>query len=227
MISPSFFLIILNFIVILTLGFYDTLLLLIIIFPWTVLLFIAFTYKGLRFSNKDVIYQYSGKLYWIGKGTFKATMIALLNLLISAVLIPRDVMNLLDSQFGPLTSILLLFMLPMPGFLLINMERKNQEKLYDLLYEHICLKNNEIPLFIVLTNELFGTKYKQYTDEYFKQMDLIRGSMHEYLIKEIPQISPFIDIESSYYLSLDQLAIFMAKKTFKPDNTIGEIKNID
>ena len=226
MFSPLFFLIILNYLVILTLGFYDTFLLLIIIFPWTVLLYVAFTYKGLRFSDNDIIYQYSGKLYWIGKGTFKATMIALLNLLISAILIPSNVMNILDSQFGPLTSILILFMLPMPGFLLISMERKNQEKLYELLYEHICLKNNEIPLFIVLTNEL-RTKYKEYTDEYFKQIDIIRRSMHEYLTKEIPRIAPFVDIESSYYLRLDQLALFMAKKTFKPENTIGEIKNID
>ena len=210
---------------ILFLGFYDSFLLLIIILPWTTLLYVAFTYRGFRFSDDDVIYQYSGKLYWVGKGAFRSTLVALLNLLLSAILIPNSTLRLFDSYYGPLTSYLILIIIPLPGFLLISMEKKTQETLYELLYQQICLKNDEIPLFIVLTNELI-TNFKPYSDEYFEKLAVIRQSLYEHLTKELPQIEPFVNIESSYCLNLDHLAMYMAKKTFKQDVTT-EIKNID
>ena len=225
MVSLPFLLISGNFLLIFSLVASNSSLLLLIIFPWTTLLFLGFTYKGFRFSDNDIICKYAGRLYWTGQGSFKATLIAVLNLLILAIMIPSSEMQVFDLRFGPLTSVLILIMLPIPGFLLFSMKKTDQEKLYALLHDRFCAENSEIPLFIVLTNELL-TKYKQYTIEYFNQMELSRQECHAYLTKDIPHLSPFINIESSYALNLDDLALFLAKKTFKSDNTIG-IKNTD
>jgi hypothetical protein len=223
--SLPFFLFLGNFLLIFSLAAYDSYLLLLIVFPWTTLLFLGFTYKGFRFSDNDIILKYAGRLFWTGKGSFKATLIAVLNLLLLAIMIPSSVMEVFDLRFGPFTSMLILLILPIPGFLLFSIKKADQEKLYGLLYDQLYLESSDIPLFIVLTNELL-IKYKQYTIEYFNQMELIRKECHAYLTEELPQLSPFIDIESSYSLNLDDLTLFLTKKTFKPDNTIG-IKNTD
>ena len=54
-------------------------------------------------------------------------------------------------------------------------------------------------------------------------MDLVRKSVHEYLVREIPQISLFFDLDQTYHLNLENLALFVTKKTIAP--VMGEIKN--
>jgi len=183
----------------------------------------AFSLKGLTFTSEDLIYQYSGKLFWVGKGSFQATMIASLNLVLTALIVPNDTFTLFDQQFGSFSSILLLILLPMPGFLLFILKGKDQERLYTLIYQNMIVVG-EVPFFTVLTNELM-TKIQQSSDDYFEQINKIRESVYNYLSDQYPHISPFIDYNQSYHLNLENLALFLTKKTLTPDNLIGEIKN--
>jgi len=221
--SPFFFLFILNVLVIFILGFSNSYLLLLILIPWTIVLFIAFSLKGLTFTSEDLIYQYSGKLFWVGKGSFQATMIASLNLVLTALIVPNDTLTLFDQQFGSFSSILLLILLPMPGFLLFILKGKDQERLYTLIYQNMIV-TGEVPFFTVLTNELM-TKIQQYSDDYFTQINKIRESVYNYLSDLYPHISPFIDYNQSYHLNLENLALFLTKKTLTPVEAAGEIKN--
>jgi len=222
--SPLFSLFILNMFVIFVLGFYNSYLLLLILMPWTIVLFVAFSLKGLTFNSEDLIYQYSGKLFWVGKGSFQATMIASLNLISTALIIPNDTLALFDQQFGAFSSLLLLILQPMPGFLLFIYKGKDQDHLYELIYQNMIVLG-EVPFFTVLTNEL-RTGIKQYSEEYFEQINKIRESVYDYLSGEYPHISPFIDYTQSYHLNLENLALFLTKKTLTPDNSTGEIKNV-
>ncbi|MHA2325572.1 MAG: hypothetical protein ACXACB_09230, partial [Promethearchaeota archaeon] len=86
------------------------------------------------------------------------------------------------------------------------------------------LQADEAPIFLVLTNNLL-IKHKQYSDEYFKQIEEIRKNVYEYLEAEFPQITPFIDINASYHLNLENLAIILTRKIFSQNNSMGEIKS--
>ena len=175
------------------------------------------------FSNDNPVYQYSGRLFWIGKRSFQATMIASLNLILTALIIPSDTLSIFDQQFGSFSSMLLLIVLPTPGFILYQLKGKDQESLYQLIYQNLVVLE-EVPFFTVLTNELL-TEIQRYSDEYFEQIDKIRESIHRYLVEQYPEISPFIDYSKSYHLNLENLALFLTKKTLNPGNLIGEIKN--
>ena len=209
--------------VIFILGFSNSYLLLLISLPWSIVLFLAFSLKGLTFTSEDLIYQYSGKLFWVGKGSFQATIIASLNLVLTALIVPDETFTLFDQQFGSFSSILLLILLPMPGFLLFILKGKDQERLDTLIYQNMIV-SGEVPFFTVLTNELM-TKIQQYSDDYFEQINKIRESVYNYLSDQYPHISPFVDYNQSYHLNLENLALFLTKKTLTPDNLIGEIKN--
>ncbi len=175
----------------------------------------------MSFSNKDPIHQYSGKLYWIGRGSFQSTLTASLNLIISAMIISNDSIVRFETQFGFLSPIMILFLLPMPGFFLILSNGKNQEQLYDLISEKI-LSGDETPHFVLLTSELYQ-KIQRYSEDYFKQIDLIKKSVFEYIKGEFPEIAPFYDSEQSYHLNLENLALFITKKTIP--QVMGENKN--
>ncbi len=220
---PLFLLFILDIIIILFLGFYNSYLLLLVILPWTIILFMAFSLKGLTFSSEDLIYRYSGRLYWVGKRSFQATMVASLNLILTALIVPDNIIIVFDQQFGTFTSILLLILLPMPGFFLFIIKGKDQDRLYELIYQNMILIG-EAPFFTVLTNELI-TKIQQYSDEYFEQLNKIRESVYDYLSEQYPNISSFVDHTQSYHLNLENLALFLTKKTLTPDNLTGGIKN--
>lgn len=101
--------------------------------------------------------------------------------------------------------------------------KKDQEKLYNLIYQNL-LQAEEIPIFVVLTNNLLAD-YKQYSEEYFNKIEEIRENVYEYLEVNFSKMTPFIDINSSYHLNLENLAFFITKKTFSQNNTMGEIKN--
>ncbi len=220
---PSLFFILslLNFLFIFALGFFDSYLLLLCLLPWTIIFYAILSFKGISFTNRDPIHQYSGKLYWIGRGSFQATLVASLNLIISALIISNESLSQFDLQFGSFSSIMILFLLPMPGFLLFLLNGKNQEHLYELMSKKILSSDKEAP-FVLLTNELL-TKFQRYSDEYFKQLDLVRRSVHAYIDGEFPQISSFFDLDQSYHLNLENLALFVTKKTVAP--VMGEIKN--
>ncbi|MHA1541914.1 MAG: hypothetical protein ACTSQH_02940 [Candidatus Hodarchaeales archaeon] len=82
----------------------------------------------------------------------------------------------------------------------------------------------EVPFFAVLTNELL-TNIQKYSDEYFEQINKIRESVYDYLSEKYPNISVFVDHTQSYHLNLENLALFLTKKTLTLDNLTGEIKN--
>ena len=175
----------------------------------------------MSFTNSDPIHHYSGKLYWIGRGSIQATLLACLNIVVSALLMSNEALSQFDLQFGSFSSILIFFLLPMPGFLLFMINGKNQEYLYDLLTKELLSTDEEIP-FVFMTNELL-TKFQRYSNEYFKQLDLVRKSVHEHINRKFPQISSFFDLNQSYHLNLENLALFVTRKTVAP--VMGEIKN--
>ncbi|MHA2174562.1 MAG: hypothetical protein ACXABI_07015 [Candidatus Hodarchaeales archaeon] len=213
----------LNFFIIFFIGLSDGYLLLLILLPWTIFVYISLVTKGFRISEDNLIYHYSGRLYWIGKRSFQATLLASLNLIISALIIPNTDFTNFDQQFGPLSSLLILFFLPMPGILIMSLTNNDREKLYNLMHQKL-LQADEAPIFLVLTNNLL-IKHKQYSDEYFKQIEEIRKNVYEYLEAEFPQITPFIDINASYHLNLENLAIILTRKIFSQNNSMGEIKS--
>ena len=220
---PLFLLFILDIIIILSLGFYNSYLLLLVILPWTIILFIAFTLKGLTFSGEDPIHRYSGRLYWVGRRSFQATMVASLNLILTALIIPDNTIAAFDQQFGTFSSVLLLILLPMPGYFLFVLKGKDRDRLYDLIYRNMTVIE-EVPFFTVLTNELI-TNIQKYSDEYFEQINKIRESAYDYLSEQYPNVSIFVDHTQPYHLNLENLALFLTKKTLTPDNLIGGIKN--
>ena len=220
---PLFLLFILDISIILFLGFYNSYLLLLVILPWTIILFIAFTLKGLTFNSEDPIYRYSGRLYWVGKRSFQVTMVASLNLILTALIIPDNTITAFDQQFGTLSSVLLLILLPMPGYFLFVLKGKDQDRLYNLIYRNMTVIE-EVPFFTVLTNDLI-TNIQKYSEEYFEQINKIRESVYDYLSEQYPNISVFVDHTQPYHLNLENLALFLTKKTLTPDNLTGGIKN--
>jgi hypothetical protein len=183
----------------------------------------AFTLKGLTCDSEDTIYRYSGRLYWVGKRAFQVTMVASLNLILTALIIPDNTIATFDQQFGTFSSVFLLILLPMPGYFLFVLKGKDQDRLYNLIYQNMTVLE-EVPFFAVLTNDLI-TNIQKYSDEYFEQINKIRESVFDYLSEQYPNISVFVDHTQPYHLNLENLALFLTKKTLTLDNLTGGIKN--
>ncbi len=185
-------------------------LLLFLIIPWTLLIYIVFCFKGYRFSSDNYIHQIAGRLYWISKGSFSASLIAIFNVILGALLVPDASLAQFDAQFGPFTSLIVFIFLPLPGFLIISLKGEEQEKLYQFFLQEITDKN-EAPDFIILTNELI-TKKEHYTEEFRIQQEKVRESVFHYIESKFPVLVPFFEPKQPFKLNSENLAIYLTKK---------------
>lgn len=194
----------------------DGFLLIILIIPWTLLIYAVLCFKGLRLTMNDLLQQLAGKLYWISKGVFQATVITVINVILGIILIPNSSLAQFDQFFGIFSSILIFMLLPIPGFLILSLKREDQERLYDLIYQEM-IKRGEAPEFIELTSELLANK-ERYTDEYTNQLEKVRNYIYQYLHQNFYQISPYFLQTQSHRLNLESLAIFLTKKATLTEN---------
>jgi len=152
----------------------------------------------------------AGRLYWISKGSFSASIIAIFNVILGALIVPDASLAQFDAQFGPFTSLIVFIFLPLPGFLIINLQGEEQEKLYHYFLQEIT-SNDEAPDFILFTNELI-TKKEQYTEDYRIQLEKVRESVFQYVETKFPILTPFFDPKQSFKLNSENLAIYLTKK---------------
>ncbi|MFX0172071.1 MAG: hypothetical protein ACFE9L_09130 [Candidatus Hodarchaeota archaeon] len=209
---PSLFLIIFLFDLVLLAvihsinGFFS----IILVFPLTLTIYASLCFKGFRFSASENIKQIAGKLYWIGKGTNQATLIAIFNAVFSSLITPDSILVQFDQQFGFLTSTFIFLLQPLPGFLIFSFIGQDQEQLYDSIYQEI-IRRGEAPEFIILTSELL-TKTQRYSEDYMSQTQKVQEATFHYIQQQFPSISHFFEPKLSYRFNLENLAIFLTKK---------------
>lgn len=189
----------------------EGLFLLIAIIPWTLLLYGVLCYQGFRFSSTDPLHQLAGKLFFVGKGNVQGSIIAIVNVVLGAFLVPNTSLIQFEEQFGPFTSILLFLVLPLPGFFINSLQTENQERLYGLIYQEMIGKD-EKPVFIDQVFELL-TNTKRYSDEYRLGVEQARDDTFKYLEHSFQQIAPYFNQTKSLRLNIENLAIFITKKS--------------
>ncbi|MFW9905754.1 MAG: hypothetical protein ACFFFH_15585 [Candidatus Thorarchaeota archaeon] len=193
----------------------DGLLLLLLIIPWTLLIYTVLYVRGVRFSAKDPLEQLAGRLYWISQGAFQSTVIAVINIILGVIIIPDfSLMQFEQNLFFNPTFIFLL--LPLPSFLILNMKKMDQERLYGLIYQEM-LERGVAPPFIEITSELLTMK-ERYTEAYANRLKEVRNYAYQFLYQNFPQISPFFQQEQNHHLNLENLAIFLTKRVISPEN---------
>ncbi|MFX1545735.1 MAG: hypothetical protein ACFFCU_05970 [Promethearchaeota archaeon] len=215
---PSLFLLVLllNFIFIGVVISVNGFLLLILIIPWTLFIYTVLCFKSMRFSATNPLYQLAGKLYWISQGTFHATIITIVNILLGALIIPDSSLTQFELNFGSLSYIMVFMLLPFPSFFIFNMKNEDQEHLYDLIYQEM-LQKDEAPQFIELTSELL-TMTERYSNDYIKQLKKVQNYLYHYIQQEFQLISPFFSQNQAFRLNLENLAIFLTKKMTSLEN---------
>ncbi|MFX0123042.1 MAG: hypothetical protein ACFFAE_05350 [Candidatus Hodarchaeota archaeon] len=194
----------------------DGFLFLLLIFPWTVVIYTVLCFNGLRFSSNDQLQQLAGRLYWISRGTFQSTVIAVMNIILGIIIIPDSSLKQFELTFGTFSSILVFLLLPFPGFLILNLKKVDQERLYSLIYQEM-VQRGEAPQFIELTSELL-TMTERYTEEYTNLLTKVRDYIYQYLKQNFHQISPFFQQEQHHHLNLENLAIFLTRQATSLEN---------
>lgn len=196
----------------------DGFLLLLLIFPWTILVYTVLCFKGLRFSSNDHLEQLAGRLYWISQGTFQGTVIAVMNIILGVIIIPDSSLTQFEEIFWRFSSILVFLLLPLPGFLILNLKKVDQERLYGLIYLEM-VQRGEAPQFIELTSELL-TMTERYTEEYINRLKKVRDYVYQFIKQNFQQISPFFQQEQNHYLNLESLAFFLTRKATSLENEL-------
>lgn len=196
----------------------DGLLLLILILPWTSFVYIVLCFKGLRFSTGDHLEQLAGRLYWLSQGVFQSTVIAVINIVLGVIIIPDSSIKQFQGIFGLFSSIIVFLLLPLPGFVILNLKNMDQEQLYGLIY-HQMVGRGEAPQFVEITSELLTMK-ERYTEEYRNRLKEVRDYTYQFIHQNFPQISPFFQQDQNHYLNLENLAIFLTRKIISLENEL-------
>lgn len=193
----------------------DGALLLLLIIPWTLLIYTVLCFKGLRFSANDHLEQLAGRLYWISQGAFQSTVIAVINIILGMIIIPEFSLMQFEQYFF-FSSTFIFLVLPLPSFLILNMKKMDQERLYGLIYEEM-VERGVAPPFIEITSELLAMK-ERYTEEYTNRLNEVRNHVYQFLNQNFPQISPFFHQEQNHRLNLENLAIFLTRRVISIEN---------
>ena len=188
----------------------DGLLLLILIIPWTTFVYIVLCFKGIRFSTSDHLEQLAGRLYWLSQGVFQSTVITVINVVLGVIIIPDSSLTQFELIFGLFSSIIVFLLLPLPGFIILNLKNMDQERFYGLIYQEMVNKG-EAPQFIEITSELLTMK-ERYTEEYRNRLKEVRDYSYQFIHQNFPRISPFFQQEQNHHLNLENLAIFLTRK---------------
>ncbi|UCE13060.1 MAG: hypothetical protein JSV04_12820 [Candidatus Heimdallarchaeota archaeon] len=197
--------------------------LLMLLVPWTFFIYAIFCLKGLNFSSNDSFQHLAGKLFWLGQGVFQATVIAIINVILGALLIPDSSIAQFEQEFGVFSSGLILMLCPLPSFFILNFKKEDQERLYQLIFQDMIRKGESLE-FIELTTELLSKK-DRFTEEYRNQLDKVREYSYQFIEKNYPQIAPFFNQKQSFRLNLDNLAIFLTKNIMTPEIYDVEVKS--
>lgn len=222
MISLFFSLFLLDLAFIFVASSIDGFSLLILLVPWTFFLYAVLCFKGVNFSSNDTLQHLAGKLYWLGKGVFQATVIAIINVILGALIIPDSSIIQFEQEFGLFSTGLILMLCPLPSFFILNFKKEDQERLYNLIFQDMIQKGESLE-FIELTAELLS-KTDRFTEEYRIKLDKVRDCIYQFIEKNYPQIAPFFHQKQSFRLNLENLAIFLTKNTITPEIYNIEIK---
>lgn len=188
-------------------------LLLILLLPWTLIIYTVLCFQGIRFSADDPIKRFAGKLFWIGRGNVQATIITVINVVLGIMIVSNSNLQLFEENFGMFTSTLIFLILPLPGFFINSLQTENQEKLYGLIYQEM-IGSSEKSEFIIQTLELLQRK-DRYSKEYFEEVEKIKKHTFQFLEQNFQQISTYFNQTKSLRLNLESLAVFLAKKTIE------------
>ena len=190
-------------------------LLLILSVPWTLVIYGFLCFQGFRFSTPDELHQLAGKLFWFGKGAFQASLIAVFNLISAALLVSDVQLAQADRYFGGITPLLILFLLPLPGLLLLSLKADDMKRVSELIYREM-VQQGEVPAFLGLMSELLRTA-DRYSDAFRNQLNLVVHDSFQYLEKNFQDIAPYFGPEKAFHLSLKHLVVLLTKKVFSPE----------
>lgn len=183
---------------------------LVLLLPWTLLIYAILCYQGFRFSADDQVQQLAGKLFLVGRGNVQATIIAIINVILGILLVPNSSLSTFEEYFGIFTSVLIFIVLPLPGFFINNFQSEDHERLYGLIYQEM-VRIKEKPDFIDQTSDLL-TKKERYSDEYRTQVEKVREHAYQFLEQNFRQIAPYFHQTKPLRLNIESLAIFLTKK---------------
>jgi hypothetical protein len=193
----------------------DGLLLLILIIPWTLLIYTVLCFRGIRFSANDHLEQLAGRLYWVSQGAFQSTVIAVLNIIIGVIIIPDYSLIQFEEIFF-FSSTFIFLVLPLPSFLILNTKKTDQERLYELIFQEMAEQGIDPP-FIEITSELLTMK-ERYTEEYSNRLNEVRNYVYQFLNQNFPQLAPFFQQDQNHRLNLENLAIFLTRRVVSLEN---------
>ncbi|NHJ02734.1 MAG: hypothetical protein EAX86_11395 [Candidatus Heimdallarchaeota archaeon] len=211
MIPKFLFIFLIDIFFFLILGTTNAFLLLLSLIPWTISLYVILSYPGFRFGADNQLLELAGKLFWTGNGVVQGTILTILNITIGIILIPDSALQQFESTFGLFSSTFIFFILPFPAFIILNLQTKNQEFLYTLIYQEI-VRMDETPPFVELTAQLISSKQK-YTEEYAQQVEKVISEASNYLERNFPELVAFYDRTKRFSLNIENLAIFITKQT--------------
>ncbi|MHA2305498.1 MAG: hypothetical protein ACXACU_08910 [Candidatus Hodarchaeales archaeon] len=188
-------------------------LLLILLLPWTLIIYALLCFQGIRFTTDDPIQQLAGKLFWIGRGNVQASIITIINVVLGILIVSNSNLELFEENFGIFTSTLIFLILPLPGFFINSFQTENQEKLYALIYQEM-IGSGKKPEFIDQTLELLQRK-DRYSKEYLEELEKVKNHTYQFLEQNFQQISTYFDQMKPLRLNSESLAVFLAKKTIE------------
>ena len=211
MISLFLIIFIIDLLFFLIIGTSSGFLLLLCLIPWTLIIYFLLTYRGFRFREKDQLVELAGKLYWTGNGVIQGTLLTVLNITLGIMLVSDLALQQFESNFGLFSSTFIFFTLPFPAFIILNLQTKNQENLYRLIFQEI-VRRNITPPFVELTAQLI-TSTQKYTEEYSSQVEKVINETSEYIEQYFGDIAIYFNREKRFSLNIENLAIYITKQT--------------
>ncbi|MFW9855853.1 MAG: hypothetical protein ACFFFG_12380 [Candidatus Thorarchaeota archaeon] len=215
MASLFFFLFILDLAFLTIINSIDGAILLILIVPWTFAIYGVLCFPGFRFSRADILHHMTGRLYWLGKGAFQSTLIAVFNLMSVGILVSDQQLAQVDRYLGGVTSLLILLFLPLPGFLILSLKQEDMKRVSDLIYREMT-DQGEVPAFLGVMAELLRTS-DRFSEVFRSQLDIVLQDSSRFLKANFQAISPYFSQDLAFHLSLENLVVLLTKKVFAPE----------
>ncbi|MFW9780066.1 MAG: hypothetical protein ACFFE8_14535 [Candidatus Heimdallarchaeota archaeon] len=215
MASLFFFLFLSDLVFLAIINSIDGALLLILIVPWTFAIYGILCFPGFRFSRTDILHHMAGRLFWIGKGAFQSTLIAVFNLMSVAILVSDQHFAQIDQYFGGVTSLFILLFLPLPGFLILTLKQEDMKRVSDFMYREM-IQQGEVPAFLGVMAELLRTS-DRFSEAFRSQLDIVLQDSTRFLKANFQEISPYFSQDLAFHLSLENLVLLLTKKVFAPE----------
>jgi hypothetical protein len=215
LVSLFFLLFLLDLVFLMLVNSIDGALLLILVVPWTFVIYGILCFPGFRFSPNDELHQLTGRLFWLGKGAFQATLIAVFNLMSAALLVSDQQLAQVDRYLGGITSLLILLLLPLPGLVILSLKQDDMKRVSDLIYLEMT-QHDEVPAFLGVMSELIRSP-DRYSEAFRTQLNLVLQDSFQFLQQNFKHISPYFGQELAFHLSLENLVVLLTQKVFSPE----------